>query len=64
MLEIEKQRDRFSDSSVKDLTKDYDRNFLHSPKEEKHLPNSPYPEEGTGQLPLRNKENYSKGKKK
>jgi hypothetical protein len=53
MLEIDKQKERFSDKSVKELAKDYDRNFLQTPKEEKPSPKSPYPEDDKGQLPLK-----------
>jgi hypothetical protein len=45
MLEIEKQQRRFADESLKKMIKDYDRNFLKTPKE-KPLPLRP-PEEGT-----------------
>lgn len=55
MLEIEKQQQRFPDRSLKEMTSDYDRNFVRAPRKEveKSLPNSPYPAEGTGQLPLK-----------
>jgi hypothetical protein len=50
MLEIEKQQRRFQDRSLKEMLKEYDRNFIKPAKEEKALPNSPYPEEGTDDL--------------
>jgi hypothetical protein len=50
MLEIERQQERFPDRSLKEMLREYDRNFVKPAKEEKAPPNSPYPEEGAGDL--------------
>ncbi|HWX17660.1 MAG TPA: hypothetical protein VNY07_13830 [Chthoniobacterales bacterium] len=50
MLESEKQQRRFQDKSSKELILEYERHFVNRPEEKKPLPNSPYPEEGTGDL--------------
>jgi hypothetical protein len=50
MLESEKQQRRFQDRSSRELIREYERHFVNRPEEEKPLPNSPYPSEGTGNL--------------
>jgi hypothetical protein len=56
MLEIEKQKERFPDRSLKEMLTEYDRNFTKPAKEDKPPPRSPYPEEGSGDLFKKEKE--------
>ena len=50
MLDIEKQQKRFQDKSLKEMIHEYERHFVKHPEKEEPPPNSPYPEEETGNL--------------
>ena len=57
MLDIEKQQERFQDKSLREMIDEYERHFVKQPeKEEDPPPNSPYPPEGTGDLPFKEQE--------
>jgi hypothetical protein len=62
MLEIEKQQRRFQDKPLKELIDDYERNFVRPQKDATPPPppNSPYPEEQTRDLPLKEKKKEKK----
>jgi hypothetical protein len=60
MLDIEKQQNRFPLESLKRMIKEYDRDFIKSPRKEEISPNPPPQPKTQPDLPIQREEGSKK----